>query len=108
AEVVDRTVRRQGTGGRTLTDRVDAIVLHRVFGPLLFVALMAFVFQSIFTWATPVMDWVEASLGALGGAAGSLFPEGDLRSLVEDGIFAGVGSVLVFLPQIITLFLFIG
>ncbi len=108
ADVVDRTVRRVGGGGKTFTDRVDAVVLHRVGGPLIFIGLMALVFQSIFTWAEPLIGWVEGLFGALGGAVASAIPPGDLQSLVVDGIIAGAGSVLVFLPQITILFLFIG
>jgi ferrous iron transport protein B len=108
AEVVDRTVRRVGGGGRTFTDRVDAVVLHRVGGPLIFVGLMALVFQSIFAWAEPLIGWVEGLFGSVGGAVANAIPAGDLQSLVVDGIIAGVGSVLVFLPQIAILFLFIG
>lgn len=108
AEVVDRTVRRSGGGGKTFTDRVDAVVLHRIGGPLIFIGLMAVVFQSIFAWAEPLIGWVEGLFGALGGAVASALPPGDLQSLVVDGLIAGVGSVLVFLPQIAILFLFIG
>ena len=108
AGVVESTVRRTGGGGKTLTDRVDAVVLHRVGGPLIFVAMMALVFQSIFTWAEPLIGWVEGLFGALGSAVASTMPAGDLQSLVVDGVIAGVGSVLVFLPQITILFLFIG
>jgi ferrous iron transport protein B len=108
AGVVDRTVHRAAAGGRTLTDRLDAVLLHRVWGPLVFVLLMALVFQSIFTWAEPMIGWVEGLFGWLGASVGSLLPEGDLRSLVVDGVIGGVGSVLVFLPQIAILFLFIG
>jgi ferrous iron transport protein B len=108
AGVMERAVTHTGTGGRSLTDRVDAVVLHRVAGPLIFVALMALVFQSIFTWAEPLIGWVEGLFAALGSAVGSALPAGDLSSLVVDGVIAGVGSVLVFLPQITILFLFIG
>ena len=108
AEVVDRTVTRIAQAGRTITDRVDAVALHRVWGPLLFVALMGIVFQSIFTWAQPMMDGVQAVFDALGRSVGTLLPAGDLRSLIVDGVIGGVGSVLVFLPQIMILFLFIG
>ncbi|HEX2076911.1 MAG TPA: ferrous iron transport protein B [Longimicrobium sp.] len=107
-EVVQRTVHRAGAAGRTATDRVDAVVLHRVGGPLIFVALMALVFQSIFTWAEPLIGFVEGLFAALGGAVASALPAGDLQSLVVDGVIGGVGSVLVFLPQITILFLFIG
>jgi ferrous iron transport protein B len=108
ADVVERTVKRAGGGGRTFTDRVDAVVLHRVGGPLIFIGLMALVFQSIFAWAEPLIGLVEGLFGAAGGAVANAIPAGDLQSLVVDGIIAGVGSVLVFLPQIAILFLFIG
>lgn len=107
SDVVQKTVHRIG-GGSSLTDRVDSVVLHRVFGPVIFVLLMAVVFQSIFTWAEPLMGLVEGLLATLGSAIGSLLPPGDLRSLIVDGIIAGVGSVLVFIPQIAILFLFVG
>ncbi|HEV2148687.1 MAG TPA: ferrous iron transport protein B [Longimicrobiaceae bacterium] len=108
AEVVDAAVRREGERGRTATDRIDAVVLHRVWGPLIFLALMAVVFQSVFSWAEPVMGAIEGGFASLGAAVGALLPEGDLRSMVVDGVIAGVGSVLVFLPQITILFLFLG
>jgi ferrous iron transport protein B len=108
AGVVERTVHRIGAGGKTLTDRVDAVVLHRVWGPLIFVLMMAIVFQSIFTWAEPLMGLVEGFMGGVSDQIGALLPPGDLRSLLVDGVIAGVGSVLVFLPQIAILFLFIG
>ncbi|HEX5726785.1 MAG TPA: ferrous iron transport protein B [Longimicrobiaceae bacterium] len=108
AGVVERTVRRPGAGGRTLTDRVDAVLLHRVGGPLIFVALMALVFQSIFAWAEPLIVLVEGLFATLGTAVAAALPPGDLQSLLVDGVIAGVGSVLVFLPQIAILFLFIG
>ena len=107
AEVVERTVRQQ-TRGTSFTDRLDAILLHRVAGPLIFLALMAIVFQSIFTWAEPLMGLVEGALNGLSGLVGGILPEGDLQSLLVDGVLAGVGSVVIFLPQIIILFLFIG
>ncbi len=106
--VVQRTV-THGTARRNrIGDIVDAVALHRVWGPLLFLAIMALVFQSIFTWAAPLMDATEGLVGALGEWVGTLLPEGDLRSLVVDGVIAGVGSVVVFVPQIAVLFLFIG
>lgn len=108
AGVVERTTERTHTGKKTLTERVDAVALHRVWGPVIFVLLMALVFQSIFTWAEPLIGWVEGLFNLLGGSVGAALPQGDLRSLLVDGVIAGVGSVLVFLPQIFILFLFIG
>jgi ferrous iron transport protein B len=108
AGVIEASVHRFGAGGSTLTDRIDAILLHRIFGPLIFLFLMALVFQSIFAWAEPLMVGVEGVVAAVGAAVTSLVPEGDLQSLLVDGVIAGVGSVVVFLPQIVILFLFIG
>lgn len=106
-QVVERTVTRARLMQGNLSDRIDAVVLHRVFGPVIFLLLMAVVFQSVFSWATPLMDGIEVIIGSLGGLVGEQLPEGDLRSLVVDGVFGGVGSVLVFLPQIAILFAFI-
>ena len=108
AGVARRTSSHAPTTRHRIGDRIDAIALHRVWGPLVFLAIMALVFQSIFTWAAPLMDGTEALVAALGERVGALLPEGDLRSLLVDGVIAGVGSVVVFLPQIAVLFLFIG
>src|SRR5262249_16747138 len=77
-------------------------------GTLLFVAIMTLMFQSIFTFARIPMDALQAGVDWLGGVVGSLIPRGDLNSLLVDGVIAGVGAVIVFLPQILLLFLFIG
>jgi ferrous iron transport protein B len=106
--VIQRTVTHGARHSRSATDHVDAVLLHRVWGPLIFLAIMALMFQAVFAWAQPIMDVVESLLGGLGTAVGALLPPGDLRSLITDGVIAGVGSVLVFLPQIAILFLFIG
>jgi ferrous iron transport protein B len=108
AEVSDRVVTRVDGGGRTITDRIDAVVLHRVGGPLVFVAMMGLVFQSIFAWSEPLIGMVEGVVGGFGAWLGGVLPAGDLNSLLVDGVIAGVGSVLVFLPQICILFLFLG
>ena len=89
------------------SDRIDAILLHPVLGVLTFAVVMAIVFQSIFAWAEPLMDLIEATMGAVQGFVAGVLPEGALRDLVVDGIVGGVGNVIVFLPQIAILFLFI-
>jgi ferrous iron transport protein B len=91
----------------TATDRVDRVVLHPIVGPIILLATLFLVFQAVFAWATPLMDGIEVGVGALGESLGALLNEGLLRSLLIDGIIAGVGSVLVFLPQILILFFFI-
>src|SRR5690606_26528424 len=108
ADVIGRAVTRTAPLRRDASHRIDGFVLHRYLGPLIFILLMALVFQSVFTWAQPLIEGIEIAIGATGEAAGRLLPEGDLRSLVVDGVFGGVGSVLVFLPQIAILFGFIG
>ena len=91
----------------TLTGRIDAVLLHPVGGLLILLALLFVMFQAVFAWAAPLMDGIEAGIGALGAGAATLLPDGLLQSLIVDGVISGVGSVLVFLPQILILFLFI-
>lgn len=92
---------------RTRSERIDNILTHRVYGTFIFIGLMVVIFQAIYAWAVPFMDVIERSMAAIGDFAAGLLPEGMLRSFVVDGVVAGVGSVLVFLPQILLLSLFI-
>jgi ferrous iron transport protein B len=91
----------------TITGRVDAVLLHPVAGLLILLCLLFVMFQAVFAWAQPFMDLIEASFDGLGGLAAAHLPEGLLQSFVQNGVIAGVGSVIVFLPQILILFLFI-
>jgi len=94
--------------GETLSDRLDQVITHRIWGPLIFVGLMFLIFQAMFTFAEWPMGWIEAGVGWLGDAVRGAMPAGDLRDLLVDGVVAGVGAVIVFLPQILLLFLFLG
>lgn len=89
------------------TDRIDALLLHPVLGGAIFVGVMALLFQSIFTWAEPLMNLIERVIGKVGGAARAALPAGPLSDLLTDGVIGGVGNVLVFIPQIAILFFFI-
>lgn len=89
------------------TRRLDAVFLHPLIGPLVFALVVAAVFQSIFTWARPLMDAVQAAVAVSGGWLRTALPDGWLESLLVDGAWSGVGAVIVFLPQILLLFLFI-
>jgi len=91
-----------------ITQAFDRVLLHRVLGPIVFLSIMAIVFQSIFSWAEPAMGLTESFVGWLSGAIASLIPAGLFRDLVVDGAVAGFGNVIVFLPQILLLFFFIG
>ncbi len=87
--------------------RIDAVVMHPVAGPVLLAVVLFLVFQAVFTWAAWPMDLINSGVGAIGGFVQGLMPESLVRSLLVDGVIAGAGSVLVFLPQILILFFFI-
>jgi ferrous iron transport protein B len=88
-------------------EKLDDVVMHPVLGLAILAALLFLVFQAVFSWAAAPMDLIDAGVAAIGRALEAALPDGPLRSLLVDGIVAGVGSVLVFLPQILILFLFI-
>ncbi len=90
------------------TRRLDAVFLHPLAGPAIFLAVVIAVFQSIFSWAQPVMDGLQKLVAVSGASVKHLLPDTWWRSLLIDGVWGGVGSVVVFLPQILLLFLFIG
>ncbi|WP_211462665.1 ferrous iron transporter B [Collimonas silvisoli] len=90
-----------------IDDAVDRWVLHPAFGLALLAAIMFFIFQAVFSWAQPLMQGIQAGVGAVGAWVAAAMPESLLRSLISDGIFGGLGTVLVFLPQILILFFFI-
>ena len=92
---------------RTWTDRLDRILTHRVWGSVVFAVLMLLMFSSIFVVASQPMAWIDGAFGSLGDWIEASMSEGALRSLLVDGIIGGAGSVVVFLPQILILFLFI-
>jgi ferrous iron transport protein B len=93
---------------RTFTERLDRVLLNRVAGFGAFLAIMFVVFQSLFTWADPAISLVESCFGWLGGFARDHLPPGIATDFLVDGVIAGFGSVVVFLPQILLLFFFIG
>jgi ferrous iron transport protein B len=90
-----------------LSDRIDRVVLHPVIGPVLLAVLLFLVFQAVFAWAEGPKDWIEAATNWLSAWVGGRVPEGWLRSFITDGLIAGVGGVIVFLPQVLILFFFI-
>jgi ferrous iron transport protein B len=92
---------------RRITHRLDGLLLHPVAGPIILAAILFVMFQAVFAWSAIPADALEAATMSLGRTIGDALPDGVLRSLVVDGVFAGVGAVIVFLPQILILFLFI-
>ena len=108
AGICQEAVQEQFVHQETVSDKLDRVLTHKVWGMLIFVGVMGLMFQSIFTFARPPMDAIQWGVDGIGGLVSGLIPAGDLNSLLVDGVIAGVGAVLVFLPQIILLFLFIG
>jgi ferrous iron transport protein B len=90
-----------------LTNRIDAVVLQPVAGLLILLTILFVMFQAVFSWAQPLMELLSDSFASLGQLAHSILPDGLLQSFVQNGVISGVGSVIVFLPQIIILFFFI-
>jgi ferrous iron transport protein B len=89
------------------SDKVDTVVMHQVWGPLLFAAIVMLVFQSIFSWAQPFMNAIDFGFTSFAGFLKHALPPGFWNSFLSDGVVAGVGSVVVFLPQILIVFFFI-
>ena len=92
---------------RTATSAIDTVVLHPVAGPIILLGLMFAMFQAVFAGAAPIMDLIAAGFESLAAVVEATLPAGLLRSLLVDGALAGVGAVMIFLPQIVILFLFI-
>ncbi|MGA1236431.1 MAG: ferrous iron transport protein B [Limisphaerales bacterium] len=106
--LVEHAVRSQRGPNASLSERLDGVLTHRIWGWVAFLAVMATVFFMIFRVAELPMGWIESAQESLNGWIANIMPPGDLRDLLTDGIVSGVGGVVVFLPQILILFFFIG
>ena len=106
--VRDVTVETTAAGGPSRTDRLDQVLTHRLFGPVIFVVLLGLVFQAVFAWAVPAMDLIEAGVEGLSQSVRGGLPSGWATDLLVDGVITGVGNVVIFLPQILLLFFFLG
>lgn len=102
-----KSVIRHPGRSNTFGERIDAIALHPVLGYLLLAAVLFLIFQAVFSWSKWPMDLIKEGIDGFGAVMRAAMPDGILRSLLVDGVLSGVGSVLVFLPQILILFLFI-
>jgi ferrous iron transport protein B len=103
----DKVLPYSGTKKQTATEKVDAVLIHKVWGLVIFALVMAGLFVSIFWAATPIMDAIKNGIKDLGTWTTGSMPEGALKSLLQDGVFNGVGAVVVFVPQIAMLFCFL-
>ena len=104
AREIINSIYSHSTEKTKLTQKIDLIILHKFWGSLIFLMSFYFIFDAIYTWAGPLMDFSENLVTSLGELIGPYLGDGFLKSLVIDGIFAGVGGVIVFLPQIMILF----
>ncbi len=108
-ELVDEALTgRSAARVLTPTDKIDRLLTHRVAGPVLFLVSMAVVFQSIYAWAAPFMDGIDGAFAGLAESIRTALSPGVLTDLLADGVIAGVGGVVIFLPQIVLLFFFLG
>lgn len=107
SDISEGSVSKEHSNELTWTDCMDNVLTHRVGGPFIFVLVLLIMFQSIFSWATPFMDIIDMIFIEFGAFVGSSLPNGMLNNLLVDGVIAGLGGVVIFLPQIIFLFLFI-
>ena len=107
SNAVQESVKHNDTEEHRISEKIDRVLTHKFFGLVVLVLILLLVFQAIFSWATLPMDLLESGFGAAGNFVRSQMSEGILTDLLVDGIIAGVGGVLIFLPQILLLFLFI-
>ena len=107
ADIIAASVTEEVMTHETMSDRLDRVFTHRVWGIAIFVGLMWLLFQSIFTFAKVPMDFLSNTVDGFGGWVGGLMAPGDLNDLLVNGVIKGVGAVVIFLPQILLLFLFI-
>ncbi|MCA9536698.1 MAG: ferrous iron transport protein B [Myxococcales bacterium] len=107
-EVVESAVTRPSAQRRTFTDKLDALLLHRVSGFVVFATVMYVVFEALFSWSEPMVGVIEGGVVSAQDMVNAALPPGALRELLKDGVIAGVGNVIVFVPQIAMLFLMLG
>jgi ferrous iron transport protein B len=107
SDIYQESVKPKQTEERGVSEKIDRILTHKFFGLVILICILLLVFQTIFSWASLPMDLLEQGFGVLGDFVRTSMPEGILTDLLVDGVIAGVGGVLVFLPQILLLFLFL-
>jgi len=107
SRLVKETLTSVQSGEDSLTDKIDRVITHKVFGPLIFFLIMLLMFQSIYAWASYPTDLIEGWFGDAGSALRGVMPESWFTDLLVDGVIAGLGGIMVFIPQITILFLLI-
>lgn len=105
--ILEKVIKKPVLTESSLTDKLDAILIHKIFGPFIFFLLMFLIFQAIFEWANYPMDWIEAGFINLTSFLKNTLPTGWATDLLTDGVIAGLGGILIFIPQIAILFFLI-
>ena len=105
--LVKSTLNKPNLSSQSFTEKIDNIITHKIVGPIIFFAIMLLMFQSIYSWASFPMDLIDGFFGTAGSFVRSILPEGWFTNLIVDGIIAGLGGILIFIPQITILFLLI-
>src|SRR5262249_3621400 len=110
--IIDQVVRtsrheRPDNGSRNITRKIDSVVMHPTWGLMVFLGIMFCMFQAVFAWSSYPMLWIETGFARMGSIINHIMPSGVLSDLLVRGVLAGLGGVMVFLPQIIVLFAFI-
>lgn len=103
----DKIVLRTPNNRKSFTEKLDHLLIHPFWGYIIFSALLLLMFQAVFAWSGPFMDFIDESFAWLTGTVSALLPPGPINGLLTDGVIAGIGGILIFVPQIVILFLFI-
>ncbi len=106
-EILESTISKSSVKSSSFTEKSDKILIHPVIGYLIFFGLLLLIFQAIFAWSAPFMDYIDQGFAWLSQAVGKSLPEGPLNGLITDGIISGIGGIVIFVPQIVILFFFI-
>ena len=105
--IAKKSVSRPKETSSSFTDKIDSIITHRILGPFIFFAIMLFVFQAIYSWSETPMDWIDQLFASAGNIVRGIMPNAWYTDLLVDGIIAGLGGIIIFIPQITILFLLI-
>lgn len=106
-EILSKVVFKKESSKKSISEKLDNILMHPVLGYIIFFGILLLIFQAIFAWSGPFMDGIETGFSWLAESIGSVLPEGPIKGLITDGIISGIGGIVIFIPQIVILFLFI-
>lgn len=106
-QILSKSVEKREKNKKNISEKLDSLLIHPIFGYIIFFGLLILIFQAIFAWSGPFMDGIEGGFGWLAESISSFLPEGPIKSLISDGIISGIGGIVIFVPQIVILFFFI-